>query len=273
MNLVVNCQVKNEALLLEHVLPIWRTYPVDEFIFYDDASTDHTRDVITLCLGQKATIIQGKDRPFDEADNRQQMLNKSMMADYILSIDSDELVTANFWLHKDLVFNDLADTEHRVFCYNLAGNWHTRRSDPAYKNNFLCMTARPKDVVLDAEKRAYHTQRRLPSSHKHIKNIKHIGNIHLQSLNPGYYALKQLWYKHWEYYNLYMDARRINAKYDKVVNGMKWIPKPISKDMVEGLYIDPAVFDTLAQTKQYKQYVLDNLVPELVTFGHKYLYD
>ena len=36
MNIHFNTMVKNEALLLDHVLPIWKTYSVDQFVFYDD---------------------------------------------------------------------------------------------------------------------------------------------------------------------------------------------------------------------------------------------
>ena len=268
----LNCMVKNEAILLEHVLPIWSTYPVDEYIFFNDHSTDHTKDVIQKHLGTRARIIDNPKNTFDEAYNRQCLLDESR-GDWILSIDSDELLTANFWQHADLVFNEVEDVEYRVFCYNLAGNWEYRRCDPAYKSNYLCMTARRRDVRLNLDLKAYHTQRRLPSKASTIVNIKLIGNIHLQSLNPGFYALKQLWYKHWEYHNLGKKASKINANYDKVVYGLKWSTQPLRAEHKGNLYIDPSVFDLLAQAKDYKQYILDNLVPELVTFGHKYLYD
>ena len=267
----LNCMVKNEAILLEHVLPIWSTYPVDEYIFFNDHSTDATKDVIIKHLGERARIIDNPKPTFDEAYNRQCMLDESR-GDWILSIDSDELLTANFWQHQNLVFNDVEDVEHRVFCYNLAGNWRHRRCDPAYKSNYLCMTARRRDVHLNLNLKDYHTQRRLPSKAHTVQNIKLIGNIHLQSLNPSFYALKQLWYKHWEYHNLGKKASKINANYDKVVHGLKWPTQPLSEEHKGNLYIDPTVFDGLAVAKGYKQYIQNNLVPELVTFGHKYLY-
>ena len=267
----LHCMVKNEAILLEHVLPIWKTYPIRNYIFYNDSSTDNTEGIIYAVLGSRARVITSDRKEFNEAANRQDMLNQSMDADYVLSIDSDELLTANFWDHRDLVFNQKNDVEYRVYCYNLAGSWTHRRTDPAYKSNYLCMTARPKDVALNLDRAQYHTQRRLPSRASRIKNIDVIGNIHLQSLNLGFYALKQLWYKHWEYHNYHKSVDKINAQYDRVVHRLKWPCKPLAIELIEDLYVDPTVFDRLAEAKGYKQYILNNLVPKLVTFGHKYL--
>jgi len=268
----LHCMVKNEAILLEHVLPIWHTYPIRQYIFYNDNSTDNTPEVIQKHLGKKAYIISSTRKNWNEAANRQDMLEQSMDADYVLSIDSDELLTANFWQHQDLIFNDRDDVEYRVYCYNLAGSWDRRRTDPAYKHNYLCMTARPYDVTLNLNLAQYHTQRRLPSQAKHVETIQTIGNIHLQSLNIEFYALKQLWYKHYEYHNYKKQIKQINGKYDKVIHNLKWPNKPMAPELYEGLYIDPTVFDGLAVAKQYKQYILNNLVEGLVTFGHKYLY-
>ena len=50
MRVCLNTMVKNESKILDNVLPIWRNYPVDFFIFYDDNSTDNTVEVIKKYL-------------------------------------------------------------------------------------------------------------------------------------------------------------------------------------------------------------------------------
>jgi hypothetical protein len=262
--------VKNEAILLEHVLPIWSTYPVDLYIFYDDSSLDHTRDTITKHLGHRARIITGTTETWNEAANRWAMLEESRHADYVLSLDADELTSANFWSSIELI--STPGTDYRCRCFNLAGDWTRVRRDPKYLNNYLRIWARPNEVDFDLTKANYHTQRRLPSKNLPVKNIDTMGNIHLQSLNTAYYALKQLWYKHWEYHMYKRSIEEINRSYDKTVNNLNFVPGKLDKVIRGDLYIDPKVFDGLAVAKGYKQYVLDNLVEELVTFGHKYLY-
>ena len=62
MKIHANIMVKNEGILLKEVLPIWKEYPIDKFVFYDDLSTDDTVDVIVELLGSKAHILNNPDQ-------------------------------------------------------------------------------------------------------------------------------------------------------------------------------------------------------------------
>ena len=45
MKVHANIMVKRR-ILLKQILPIWKDYPIDEFVFYNDLSTDSTVEVI-----------------------------------------------------------------------------------------------------------------------------------------------------------------------------------------------------------------------------------
>ena len=53
-----NIMVKNEEILLNELLPIWKTYPLDKFVFYNDNSVDQTVEVINDILVDEDTTIQ-----------------------------------------------------------------------------------------------------------------------------------------------------------------------------------------------------------------------
>lgn len=269
MNIDLHCMVKNEAILLEHVLPIWQQYPIRTYIFYNDFSTDNTEQVIKNILGSRAKIITSNRTQWSESANRYDMLQESRDADWIISIDSDELLSANFFKDAGDLFEPKPNIDRRVRCYNLAGSWLYWRRDPKYKHNFLRMTAQPHEVYFDLSLAHYHTQRRLPSNTNNIENIDRVGNIHLQSLNLRFYVWKCLWYKHYEYHVYKRSVQKINAQYDPVVNRLKFEPKPLSATIAGDLYIDPEVFDRLLEVKGYITYVRQNLVPELITFGQE----
>jgi len=43
--------------------------------------------------------------------------------------------------------------------------------------------------------------------------------------------------------------------------------------LIKGISINANIFDELLLMKDYKGYILKNLVPELITFGKEYLYE
>ena len=59
MRVAINTMVKNEEILLSNVLPIWKSYPVDYFIFYDDNSSDNTLSVIQNILPKENEVKFG----------------------------------------------------------------------------------------------------------------------------------------------------------------------------------------------------------------------
>ena len=123
MKIDANVQVKNEALLLEEVLPEWDSYPIDHFVFYDDGSTDGTREVIEEQFEtDRFTILTDPDQEkFHEAHNRSAMLEHSRDAgaDIVVSIDADELLTEPFLDHFDEMMTEATNYKFYTFQWNL----------------------------------------------------------------------------------------------------------------------------------------------------------
>ena len=61
-----NVVFNNEAVILKHLIPIWNTYEIDEWVFYDDRSTDESVEVVNQ-LDTKVTILNDNlEGPFNE---------------------------------------------------------------------------------------------------------------------------------------------------------------------------------------------------------------
>ena len=56
MRVHANVMVTDEALLLPVVYEYWKDYPIDHWVFYDDNSTDNTKEIIKEKFGDKSTI-------------------------------------------------------------------------------------------------------------------------------------------------------------------------------------------------------------------------
>jgi hypothetical protein len=273
LNIVINCLVKNEAILLSSVLPIWKHYPVNKFVFYDDGSTDETAEVIDRVLDSRAVIIRGEiGARFNEAEFRGQMLRRSAsIADLVLSLDADEVLSANFFDHISEMFRLSANYQCRVRWYNLVSSVNYFRTDHAYRTNFVQALARPSAVAFNANAMRYHECTRLPQPHNPIKLLDGLGVIHLQALNLRFYVLKQLWYKHFEFSVYGKSVDEINSLYDPVVNNLKFSPRVVPRNVLGDFTFDPTVFDKVEQVKGYLSYIKRNFNSALVTFGSEFL--
>lgn len=275
MNVHFNTMVKNEALLLEQVLPIWKAYEVDQFVFYDDNSTDNTVEVIAKHLPPERFVVYNDKLPaFNEAYHRSKMLQHSRKkrADYVLSIDSDELLSANLAKDLSVVLKEYETKDLWLFWYNVVNDSLSQtRNDPAYANNYRSFILPLKHTgQLDLTQWKYHTPR-VPSVNLPRAHTKDYGVIHLQALNKRFYALKQLWYKHFEFVSYKHSVDQINGRYDPVVNGLNFCAVQTPAEIVGDITFDPTVFDAIETTRQHKQYILDHMNPALVTFGREYL--
>ena len=275
MNVHFKTMIKNEGLLLDCVLPIWKTYAVDQFVFYDDNSTDNTLEVIAKHLPPERYVIYNDKLPaFNEAYHRSKMLQHSRKkrADYVLSIDADELLSANLCNDLGDVLKEYETKDIWLFWYNVVGDsLNQTRNDPAYVSNYRSFILPLKHTGnLDLSQWKYHTPRvplvNLPKAH-----TKDYGVLHLQAINRRFYALKQLWYKHYESVNYNHSIEDINRRYDPVVNGLSFCAVQTPSLIVGDLQFDSSVFDTIEEIRQHKKYVLEHANTALITFGKEYL--
>jgi hypothetical protein len=275
MKVALNTMVKNEGVSLSHILPIWKNYPVDYFIFYDDNSTDDTINVIYSILPKdKVIILNDKLDKFNEGYQRQKMIDESrnLNVDYVICLDADELLSSNIIKNFNEFILTYETTDLYLFWYNIVNDTLSEyRSDPLYEGNYRCFVLPLKHTSnLDVNLWQYHTPRtpnvNLPRSH-----TKEYGVLHLQSSNKKYYALKQLWYKHYEYLNYGHSFDFINQRYDPVVNNLNFNEKITPPEIIDGIGIDLSFFNGLEKTKGYYDFVKNNLKDELITFGKEYI--
>jgi len=268
----LNSMIKNEAALLEKIIPVWKTYPIDRFVFIDDDSTDDSVSVIRDLLGAKAVIFRPSVNYFSESLNRSTMFDFSRAkSEYVLSLDADEVLTTNVGGLWDDIFKIVDVSNLQFYCYNVVHSMESYRTDPAYERNFLTVLTSTKSCSdFDLSKTKYHTSARLPLRSGRTLQTNSVGCIHLQALNEEFYVLKQLWYKHFEYINYGISIDELNRRYDYVVNGRDYRLKAMNPKLTEGLYFDGQVFKELCHQRGYKEFILQNLNRDLLTFGFEF---
>jgi len=273
MKVHANVMIKDEELLLREILPIWEKYPIDEWVFYDDNSTDKTVELIKNIFGNKATILNDKLEKFHEAHHRSRMFEYSREAgaDYAIAIDADELMSTSLLDNFHEVLGTNSKYNIMYYWYNVVGDLGHFRQDPMYEKNYRTFIIPIASAGrFDMNNWKYHTPRTPPISLPAV-TTKELGFIHLQSINKKFYALKQLWYKHYEHKEYGHSIEQINSRYDPVVHGLDFMEQVTPRKIIEGISFDASVYDKMAETKSYKQYILENKVDTLVTFGEEYL--
>jgi len=275
MKTAFNTMMKNEAKILPSILKIWKEYPIDLFIFYDDNSTDNSIEIIKEVLGEgRYIIINDNLDTFNESHNRQRMINVSREqgVDIVLSIDCDELLTSTITSDFGKFLKIYEKQDMWLYWYNSVNNTITDyRADPQYVNNFRSFVLPLTNTgSLDMSQFKYHTPRTPSVGLPKIHSTEY-GILHLQAMNTKYYAIKQLWYKHHEFVHYGHTVEFINSRYDPVVNGLNFNPKKIPDRLIDGIDFDVKVFDGLEVDKGYLKFIHDNYNEELVTFGKEYL--
>ena len=267
-NITCNTWFRDEAWLLDVILPIWKMYePVTKFIFYDDGSTDNSCSLIKAVLGNRAEIV-GHER-IAEASAREAMYNASPNG-LIVSLDCDELISDALVEILEQI-ETIADTHSIItFCSNVVDSLHWRRNDPAYRENYRELITYKDGPWKASSSSGYHTASRLPARPGlSIKLQKNSSIIHLQALSKRFYALKQLWYKHYEHKIFGKSIEQLNSSYDPVVNNLDFMP--VENESTSAVAVDPAVFESSVKIDEFLSFIRANYNPRLITFGAEYL--
>lgn len=268
-----NVMVKDESIILPHVFKYWNEYPIDKWIFYNDNSVDNTTEVIQNNFGDRAVVFESKESNFSESRNRSTMLEHSREAgaDLVLAIDADELLSSNLLQKWEDVTNLCMVKDLQLYWFNVVGDINTIRQDPMYVDNYRTFFVSLKNCEkFDMSLYKYHTPR-LPAINLPKVWTKDVGVIHLQSINKRFYALKQLWYKHYESVTWNHSPIYINSRYDPVVNNLNFNESSIPAEIVGDMQFDPTVYDDIENSKGYLEFIKQNFKPELTTFGGEYI--
>jgi len=275
MKTAFNTMFKNEEKLLSQVLKIWKTYPIDLFIFYDDNSTDNSIDVIKQHLPEERFIVINDNLPeFNEGYQRQKMIDISREnnVDLVFCIDCDELLTSNIIYDWEYFIHIYDKKNMWLFWYNsVNGTLKQYRNDPHYASNYRCFVLPLKHCSnLNINDFKYHTPR-TPHVNLPMEFTKEYGVIHLQSINKRFYAIKQLWYKHHEFVNYGHTVEFINGRYDGVVNNFHFYEQELEDKHIKGIDFDVEIFNELEKEKGYLDFIHKHYNKDLITFGEEYL--
>jgi hypothetical protein len=278
MNIHFNSQIKNEENLLDILLPYWKLYPVNKFVFYDYNSIDNGINIISKHLPkERFHIINDKIDTFNESHSRSRMFEYSRenKADIVFSIDADELLSANFERNFDEILKIYNECNLLLYWYNVVNNSTKKiRQDPAYINNFKNFIIPVKFAgKFDMNQWKYHSVARAPNINLPTEFTKDIGIIHLQAINRRFYALKQLWYKHFELVNYNHSIDEINNRYDSVVNNLQFNAIDTPPEIIGNIEFDPLIYDKIEKKKGYLSFIKEHLNEKLITFGKEYIYD
>lgn len=270
-----NTMFKNEEKLLSEVLKIWKTYPIDLFIFYDDNSTDKSVEVINKYLPKDKFIIINDNLPtFNEGYQRQKMIDvaRTKNVDIVFAIDCDELLTSNIIKNWDNFLSIYETQNMQLFWYNCVNDSIIQyRNDSQYANNYRSFVLPLKHTgSLNVNDFKYHTPR-TPNINLPMTFSKEYGVLHLQAINKRYYAIKQLWYKHYEFIKYGHSVDFINNRYDSVVNNFVFNEKYLTNKFIDGIDFDINIFNELEKEKGYLDFIYENYNENLITFGKEYL--
>lgn len=278
MNSHFNTQIKNEEDLLNILLPIWKEYPIDKFVFYDYNSTDNSVDIIHNHLPKNRFIILNDNVDiFNESYSRSRMFEYSREhnADFVFSIDADELLSSNFNNNFEQILQVYNNCNLLLYWFNVVDNSISNiRQDKSYIYNFKNIISPVKFCgKFDMSTWKYHSGSRTPPINLPVEITNEIGIIHLQAINRRFYALKQLWYKHFEFVHYKHSIEEINNRYDGVVNNLEFNPIETPANIIHNIVFDYTIYDIIEKKKGYLSFILENLNDKLVTFGREYVYN
>ena len=159
-----------------------------------------------------------------------------------------------------------------LFWYNCVNDTLVQyRNDSQYANNYRNFVLPLKHTGrLNVKDFKYHTSR-TPSVNLPRSFSNEYGIIHLQAVNIRFYAIKQLWYKHYEYVTYGHSVDFINNRYDVVVNNLNFEEKHMTNKLISGIEFDVSVFNNTEKEKEYLKFIYDNYNEKLITFGKEYL--
>jgi hypothetical protein len=266
--------VRNELPLIKQLLPIWKKY-VDGFIFMLDTNTDQTKSYLKSVSSEYNILEVLENTQFEneltiETDIRQRLFDSALKyTNKIICLDADEYIDG-IGSKKDL--EELLDKNPNTrfhLKWNQYTSCNTIRIDGPWDNNYkerIGVYQNRKEYI----KSQNHSQH-LPQTEIDVAvNPETFFIAHLQWLNKNYVAIKQYYWKVYDYVNKIkygIDTVGSEA-YDASVNNFNWEEEYIFFP----LRISPYVFEKDLMENNYRlNYIKENVqaydIPNLGDWG------
>ena len=269
--------MRDELMLIKHLMPIWKTY-ADGFVFMAHNSTDGTVEYLKSIKDEYNILeiieMNLKDEdPLIETNYRQELFDTALKySDKIICLDADEYLDGS-WTKNDLS-EHLAqnkDVKFNLRWVQYTGK-NTIRAEKKWINHY---TDRIGSYTKPCKyKPRYNHAEHIPSPSGGIKQIKpeQLYIAHLQWLNKRYVAIKQYYWKISDYVQHQLhNVKILNSKsYDKSVNNFQW-EETYFKD---SLKVPCDIYDNRLESENYRvKYIVKNTekynIPNLGDWGFK----
>jgi hypothetical protein len=266
--------VRNELILIKKLLPIWKKYS-DGFIFMLDENTDETEQYLKS-VQKEYNILEvlkntrREDEVTIETDLRQSLFDAALKySDKIICLDADEYIdgTGTKQDLENILINN-PDTRFHLQ-WNQYTSCNTLRIDGPWKHNFKDRIGCYKNrfEYYKSQNHSHH----LPSTGKDIViDSSNLFVSHLQWLDKKYVAIKQYYWKVYDYVNKikYRIDTVGNQAYDSSVNNFEWE----EEYTYFPLQISPHVFEKDLIDENYRlEYIKQNVekynIPNLGDWG------
>jgi hypothetical protein len=267
--------VRNELPLIKQLLPIWKKY-CDGFVFLVDKTTDGTLEYLESVKSDfnilEVLVTYETNDLVIETDLRQKLFDTGLKySDKIICLDGDEYLDGT--MTKLELEETLEKNKNTLFLLNWIQytSIDTIRIDGPWFNNLKdrigCYTH--KHTYIRSQNHSQH----LPTTQKQIQIPQNLLFVaHLQWINKNYVAIKQYYWKVFDYVN----NKRFNVSivgnnaYDMSVNNFNWIEKKF-EFLVK---IDINTFQEMCFTNNYRLEYIKKMtnefeIPNLGDWGFK----
>lgn len=268
---------RNERVLIEELLPIWKQY-ADGFVFLLDKNTDNTRDYLESVKEQYNILeileVNEPDSKLPiETDKRQLLFDTARKySNNIICLDADEYLDGE--LSKEELEIILKNNPDTVFFLSWIQytSVNTIRVDGPWRHNLKDRIGSYNSDVKFSRAQMHSTHLPLTTKQLAIPQDK-LFIAHLQWLNKTYVAIKQYYWKVEDYVNNMLHGTEVagNNAYDASVNNFVWEEE---YTMVP-LKVKPWIFEEIATYNNYRLASINNRtqqynIPNLGNWGYDF---
>lgn len=269
---------RNERVLIEELLPVWKKY-ADAFVFLLDKNTDDTAQYLESVKKQYNILeiieVNEPDSKLPiETDKRQLLFNTAKKySNKIICLDADEYLDGE--MTKDELGSILENNPDTVFFLQWIQytSINTIRVDGPWKNNFKDRIGSYVNDINFSHAQMHSTHLPMPIKKLTISPDK-LFVAHLQWLNKTYVAIKQYYWKIEDYVNnkLHNVGVAGNSAYDASVNNFEWE----EEYTFTTLKIKPWIFEKFATYNNYRIPIIKDRIkkyniPNLGDWGYDFM--
>lgn len=271
-------KARNERVLIEELLPIWKKY-ADGFVFLLDKNTDDTKDYLES-VKAKYNILEileintpESELPI-ESNERQWLFDTAQKySNKIICLDADEYFDGE--MSKEELSTALDNNPDTLFLLQWIQytSVNTIRVDGPWKYNLKDRIG----MYIHNNKFApaqMHSQHLPAASNQIVLPREKLFIAHLQWLNKTYVAIKQYFWKVEDYVNNTLHNAHVagNSAYDASVNDFNWE----EEYTFTTLKVRPWIFEQFATYNNYRLSVIKDRIqkyniPDLGSWGYDFM--